>query len=222
VRLGAAPFDPSAVELMDFRVPQGDGLHFLYILPSGPEEAMVEATWFLPQPLPSAQIAARLDAEIARLAAGQSVEAIGQEAGCLPMTTARLPPPDLPGMIPIGMRAGALRPATGYGFMAIQRHSAALADRLVRGDARPVPAHRPSTMLLDEVFLRFLQRRPEAAPALFLRMFQRCPAERLVRFLSETASSGDLLAAIAALPARPMLREAARSAAVRVRGPTTA
>jgi lycopene beta-cyclase len=224
VRLGAAPFDPSAVELMDFRVPQGDGLHFLYVLPSGREEALVEATWFVPSPLPAEAVEARLDAEIARLAGGGSVEILGREAGRLPMTAAPPPPPPpaVPGVVPIGMRAGALRPATGYGFMAIQRHSAAIADRLARGRAPAAAVHGRGTMVLDDIFLRFLARRPERAPDLFLRLFRRCPADRLVRFLSEAGSAADVLAAVAALPARPMLREAAESLHARIRRPAAA
>lgn len=205
VRLESAPFDPGTVELMDFRPGQEDGLHFLYVLPTSREEALVEATWFVPAPLPRPLVERRLAGELDRLAAGRAMASLAEEAGCLPMTTATPPSPPLPGLIPIGMRAGALRPATGYGFLAIQRHSAALAGRLVRGRPGPVHPHRADTLLLDEIFLRFLLRRPQAAPELFRRLFERCPADRLVRFLSERGGPADLAAILAAMPARPML-----------------
>ncbi|NBC34860.1 MAG: hypothetical protein GVY13_19490 [Alphaproteobacteria bacterium] len=217
VRLESAPFDPGIVELMDFRPGQQDGLHFLYVLPASREEALVEATWFVPAPLPRPLVERRLAAELDRLAAGKAMESLAEEAGCLPMTTAVPPAPALPGLIPIGMRAGVLRPATGYGFLAIQRHSAALAERLLGGRPGPVRPHRADTLLLDEIFLRFLLRRPEAAPALFRRLFERCPADRLVRFLSACGGPADLAAAIAALPARPMLSAAWAGARARAR-----
>lgn len=41
-------FDPSRCTLMDFRVPQERGLHFVYVLPFSPTEALIENTYVQP------------------------------------------------------------------------------------------------------------------------------------------------------------------------------
>jgi lycopene beta-cyclase len=110
--------------------------------------------------------------------------------------------------VPIGTRAGAPRPSTGYAFLPIQRHGARIAAAVARGQSPSVPMRGAATTWLDGVFLRRLLADPAGAPDLFLRLFRRVPADRLVRFLSETGTPADVLAAVAALPAGPMLRAA--------------
>lgn len=79
-------------------------------------------------------------------------------------------------------------------------------------EARPsVPLVRPRiATALDRIFLSFLQRYPERAPHVFFDLFDRVAPERLVRFLSDTASPGDYLAVISAMPTVPFLKEAVR------------
>jgi len=62
--------------------------------------------------------------------------------------------------------------------------------------------------VLDRVFLSYLARRPDEAPDLFARLFERVPAEALVRFLSESGTIADDLRVMAALPIAPFAREA--------------
>src|SRR5690606_16025772 len=46
VRVERPAFDPSVATLMDFAAPQDLAIHFLYVLPYSPTEALVEATFF--------------------------------------------------------------------------------------------------------------------------------------------------------------------------------
>ena len=45
----SAVFDAETVTLMDFDVPQEQGLHFMYVLPFSANEALVESTYFSPK-----------------------------------------------------------------------------------------------------------------------------------------------------------------------------
>ena len=208
VRTDRDVFDASACTLMDFRLPQDDGIAFLYVLPHGPREALVEATVFAAQRVPAGRLDAMLDDALAeRFDAG--VETLGEERGAIPMVPNLGERAPAPGVIPIGTRAGAPRGSTGYAFLPIQRHSRALAQRLARGDPGPVAMRGRLTDWLDRVFLARLIDRPDAAPGDFGRLFQRVPADRLVRFLMEAGGPVDHLRVMAALPTGAFLRHAA-------------
>lgn len=195
VRTNAPTFEPDAVELMDFRLSQRHGIAFLYVLPSAPCEALVEATVFAARPIGAAALDRLLaDGLAARCAAAGSrvTRVLGRERGA----------------IPIGTRAGAPRGATGYAYLAIQRHVAALARDAAAGRPRPRAIRRAGTDWLDRVFLARLLRAPEAGPDLLARLFDQVPAERLVRFLMERGGPIDHLAVMSALPTLPLLRAA--------------
>ena len=201
-------FDPATCTLMDFQLPQDDGIAFLYVLPHSPREALVEATVFAGQRIPAGRLDGMLDdALAARIDA--AVETLGEERGAIPMVPNLGEASPAPGVIPIGTRAGAPRGSTGYAFLPIQRHSRALADRVARGDPGPVAMRGRLTDWLDRVFLARLLARPDAAPADFGRLFARVPAPRLVRFLMERGGAIDHLRVMAALPTGAFLRHAA-------------
>jgi lycopene beta-cyclase len=101
--------------LMDARGPQDDGFRFTYVLPFGPDRALVEDTRFGDDP--------GLDRDEARgaveawlVAAGWEVaEVVREEAGVLPMPWSRpAAADDAPGLLRGGMRGGWFHPATGY------------------------------------------------------------------------------------------------------------
>lgn len=209
-RIKAAPgsYDPATADLMDFRQRQGRGVRFLYVLPLSDSEAIVETTAFAPARVEPACHHDELTRTLDRRMGAGAYTIEGREHGRIPMTTAPPPPTGSAKVIPIGTRAGAPRPSTGYAFLAIQRHSAAVARRVAAGRPGAVPMRDAVTTWLDRVFLTRVMEDPEAAPELFRRMFARAPADRLVRFLSERGGPLDHLAVMAALPTLPFLRTA--------------
>lgn len=210
IALDRPAFDPAACTLMDFRVPQDDGLAFLYLLPFSTTEALAELTYFAAGRVPSARQDRQLDAILdARFGGGW--RRLGVERGAIPMwpdlgASGRWRTPD--GAIPIGTRAGAPRPSTGYAFLPIQRHARALARRVAAGRPEPVAMRGRGTLWLDRVFLTRVAGAPTQAPALFDALFDRVPAARLARFLSERGSPADHLSVMAALPTGPLLASA--------------
>ena len=217
IRVDRATFDPSHATLMDFRASQADGPHFVYLLPLSTTEALVENTYLFPfDAAPdrhrreiAAYLRLRYDLD------PKSYEVLEEESGAIPMTmnpgttaTRRI--------TPIGLAGGGARPSSGYAFLRIQRQARWLADQIAAGD-RPGPEELrrslgpPKYRFFDAVFLKTLADRPDLAPTIFARMFDRTEPAALVRFLSERSTIPDDLRIVAALPKIPFMAAAVRS-----------
>jgi len=231
VRVPAAVVDPARAVLMDFSVPQPTtGLAFGYCLPTDASTALVEHTAFVPELLDRATQATELAAYRQRVlgTSGGAVE--HSETGAIPMTDAVFsrrasPPPGLvrSRVLRLGTAGGAVRPATGYAFSAMQRDARALARQLVGGAAgdrvelpRPYPRRHA---WMDALVLRGLLTGPGAGgldgPGFFVRLFRRNPPERVLRFLDGLTAPREELALMSTAPLGPMLRATAADAGAR-------
>lgn len=203
-------FNPARAMLMDFSDDAGADIVFTYVLPVTRYRALVEVTAFGPEPVPATTLAARTTLQVARRTGAGQIAVLRSEHGVLPMG---LPPAPRPpkNLVRVGLMHGAARPASGYAFQRIQSWASACALRLVRREA-PL-GHAADPLLLrtmDRLFLSLLRTRPDLAPALFLRLFERADTACLIRFLSDQGTLGDCLHVIAALPARPFLTQLVR------------
>ncbi|MEM9188494.1 MAG: lycopene cyclase family protein [Myxococcota bacterium] len=211
LRTDEPSFDPSCAILMDFRVHQSKGIHFIYVLPFSEREALVEDTFFSDTPL------AREDyeASILRYLKSKSIgsyQITDTEEGVIPMTTQTFEQRPSPRVYRIGLAGGMARPSTGYAFLGIQRYSKRLAEAFALQELPGAPPpQRVRTALMDRVFLSYVHSHPEEAPALYTRLFERVPPEIAARFLTEASSIGDDLRIMAALPTPKLAPEAART-----------
>lgn len=187
VEHSAPVFTPDTCTLMDFLPPSVEAVGFIYLLPFSAHRALVEATYFSPSTFPKAHYECVLRDYLAKRFPGR-YRRYREEAGVLPMD-ARLGDPAEGKVIPIGTRAGALKPSTGYGFIFMQRHADALAAALMEGDdpSRIRPRSRWKQRI-DHVFLRYLGAHLSDGPSLFFELFDHNPTERVLRFLNEQSS----------------------------------
>ena len=208
-------FDPSVATLMDFRVMDGADIRFMYVLPLDDRTALVEDTFFGGEPRPESEYLESIDRYLAERLGVASWTETHRERGAIPMSTVPPTVPSSPRVTSIGLRAGLARPATGYAFLAIQRHSRRLAVYTVRaGVDRPMPRGRPyprAVAFLDRVFLAYLERQPQEAPEMFLEMFEGVAPERMARFLFDGGTRADRIAVMHSLPAMPLIGQALRS-----------
>lgn len=211
VRTRHPVFDPSVVELMDFRTPQPRrGLSFGYVLPTGPHEALVEYTEFsrhLLDPEEYDQALRHYTAEILDLGVH---EVVAVEQGVIPMTDARFPRRTASSVFPLGAAAGATGPATGYTFSAVQRLTRGVAAALHAG-RRPLPprAHSARSLMMDAVLLHAaLDRGRIDGPAFFAQLSKGVPAARLLRFLDGRINLLEDLSVGLRVPVAAMLRSA--------------
>lgn len=189
-------FDPSRLTLMDHRLSQKDGPHFVYVLPFSETEALVENTYLFAARVSPTRHRAEIADYLARfyhLEPGD-YEVISEEHGIIPMGDRPAERGVAGRILRIGLAGGAARPATGYAFLRIQRQSRAIAQRIARGESvgREAGAFAaPRYRLFDAVMLAALARSPHLAPSFFVTLFRRAPVESVVRFLTERSSPLD-------------------------------
>lgn len=213
VRADRPVFDPVTPVLFDFRTPQAGGSRFVYVLPDGPDQALVELTEFVPRTIAPPSGARRRDAvaryldEVLGLA---DYEVLRTESAVLPL---RVHPVQRRHgrVLPIGAAAGLIKASTGYGFPRIQRDSAAIARSLVRyGHPFATAPVRRWYRLLDALLLDVLAGDPAQLELAFARLFAANPADRVLRFLDEASRLDEDLRLMASLPPAPYLRALAR------------
>ncbi len=213
VRAGRAVFDPGRCTLMDFSVDQSRGLRFVYVLPTGEREALVENVYLSEAEVTPTEHRAEIRAYVKSThgLASDEYEVLGEERGYIPMTDYAFPRRLGERIHNIGMLGGETRPSTGYTFLRIQRYCRALAAAVASG-VEPPKSHYPCRLdLLDSLFLRFVRERPEECPEVYRRMFAGVPPDHLVRFLTEKSTPLDEARLIRALPKAPFLKLAARA-----------
>jgi lycopene beta-cyclase len=210
VELDRPAFEPGVATLMDFRVPQEAALHFTYVLPFSPTRALVEDTFIGGPSLPPGRRRAAIAAWLADRAGSAEWRVEREERGRIPMSTRSFPLRPGERILAAGTAAGAVRPSSGYAFLRIQRHCAALARALARGGPPPRRLAHPRHDALDRIFLRALVADPGAFPERFRKLVERTPAASFARFMGDASTPLDELRVIAALPKRPFLAAAAR------------
>lgn len=199
-------FDPSAALLMDLLPSEAESpVAFVYVLPLSSREALVEHTTFSVRPMSAAFHRSGCEEWLAMNCQG-AYSVTRTEHGIIPMglrvskgsTSAR-----------IGSVAGAIRPATGYAFVHIQRQARELALRILKGAQKEISSAPPFPRWYahaDGLFLKALARSPHHGSVLMGRLLERAPAESLVRFLSGEAGLLEGLKVMSSMPKGPMMR----------------
>lgn len=207
-------FDPAVATLLDFRVDLPLGTGFFYVLPFSGREALVELVTLEPvdaEPLTRAYLS--------RVFGVDEVEFVDRESGISPMTEQPFPWREGRCVRRIGVASGRIKASTGYALTRIVDDCTSIVRSLER-HGHPFARPRNSVVhrVLDAVLLEIWGSRPAEIPAIFGAMFLRNPADRVLRFLDERASVGDVLRLILTLPKRPFLRAAFRWVGRRVTG----
>ncbi|MGB5619598.1 MAG: lycopene cyclase family protein [Desulfobacterales bacterium] len=202
-------FDPETVTLMDFDISQQHGISFVYVLPFSEYEALVEPTVFSHFPFESAVYVEMIRNYMTKRFDAEDYEVLFQEQGVIPMTTELIPPVKPTRVIPIGTAAGMVRGSTGYGFLNIQNWNRAVVEYVIDNKYNRLEKSRSRlSVYLDRIFLAFLEKHPSEAPGMFYNLFCRVPANRLVRFLADKATSMDIASVIIAMPKLPFIQQA--------------
>jgi len=204
VRSKRPVFDAGTAILMDFRVDQSRGMHFIYLLPFSATEALVESTLFSPERLEEQFYLDAIKTYLGTHYGLHSFETLRRERGVIPLATLPQRDPNLPG---IGGNGGAVRPSSGYAFVFIQKQiDRAITEMQADGRLQMRAPHKPVDLWMDAVLLSVLRHWPERAPELFLCMGRALDGDEFARFLSGEADWPLRLKVIMAMPKWPFLR----------------
>ena len=208
-------FDPTTVELMDFQ-PATAGLHFLYVLPYGPRQALIESTWMSRYPH-STDYAAELQTYLQNRFGLTTYKRVYQEQGCLDLQATPRTYPITDGSykrVSLGRAAGTLRSSTGFAFLetiADARRIAQCFANVPLAEVRVVPYRRDwMDGWMDKIFCDGLVADWPRAPEFFLAMFKGVAAHTLVAFLTGRPSMLQRLQVSLQLPKWHFLRAARR------------
>ncbi|MEH1015115.1 lycopene cyclase family protein [Micromonospora sp. CPCC 206060] len=214
-------FDPDRAVLMDFRTAQpARGVSFGYVLPVSHRYALIEYTEFSPTLLTGRQYDEALGRYRDLLGLDPAALTVREvENGVIPMTDAPFARRPSPRVVRLGTAGGATRPSTGFTFAAMYRQADQVARALAEGRPPvPGPAYPRRHLWMDAVALRALDRGLVGGPEFFERLFDRNPAERVLRFLDGATTPAEDLAVMRSARLLPMVAATAGDAVGRLRG----
>lgn len=204
IRTENAVFDPSQAILMEIieSTPEAP-VSFFYILPTSINTALVEHTTFSPEALTADYHLTRCHAWLANnIHCPVIVE--NTEHGAIPMGLQIRPPAEA---ITLGSSAGAIRPATGYAFVTVQKQAKTIARKMFENNPQTIEAPHPFWLTLgDRLFLRALRAAPPTGEILMTGLLSKCPADRLISFLSDDVTLAEAISVWCSIPKRTMLR----------------
>ncbi|HEX6305045.1 MAG TPA: lycopene cyclase family protein [Anaerolineales bacterium] len=211
-----AAFDPHTVTLLDFRTPQRGDARFFYVLPYTPHRALVEYTLFTAASPGRGEYEAALQAYVHGMLGIQDFDIKKEESGGLPVTDLAFPRRVGRRIMTIGNKGGRIKPTTGYAFTRIQRDSDAIIESLFKhGHPFDVPEDAQLFRVMDAILLEIMQQHGDQIRPIFTTLFKNNPIERILRFLDEEASLGEVGALIASLPPGLFLKTLAKSVKIR-------
>lgn len=181
-------FDTDVAILMDFRTTQEFGFAFVYVLPYSQNQALIELTYFTESLFPSEQYQAVLRHYIReQFKVDYTIERV--EFGIIPMETTLYTTWWCPGVLNMGLAGGQCKASTGYTFSRISRFCDDIVDALKRDDLSQLNSGSPYRFRwYDRAMLWLLKHRPQLVPEIFLRLFRRNKADRMLDFLDEKTS----------------------------------
>ncbi|MFI7117400.1 lycopene cyclase family protein [Amycolatopsis sp. NPDC049868] len=192
VRTAEPAFDSAVPTFFDFRTSQERAASFVYVLPRGPQEALVEHTSFAP---PHSRGVARpkeqrsaLREYLASTLGVREYSVTREESASLPLSASAVDR-RRGSILAIGSKAGLVKASTGYAFRRIQADSAAIARSLAaHGHPFDLPKPKPRHLLFDATLLDVVAGDPAQLERVFAALFDRSSAEPVLRFLDEDSS----------------------------------
>lgn len=198
--------ETNTATLMDFRVDQSRGLHFIYALPFSDRSLLIEST----------MISTSLESmdwyrtAIDQWLKDQSIEIESitrEEHGVIPMHETIAEDSSL---TKIGAASGAIRLSSGYAFTTIQMQITKLAAGIEKGQFEVPQVISGTINQLDNIFNRVLVAEPTLGVQLMMKTAGALDAKGFSRFMLGKATIKDWIKVIIAMPKIPFLTQVFR------------
>jgi lycopene beta-cyclase len=207
IRTASAISEPDIATLMDFRVDQSRGLHFMYVLPFSDRTLLIEST-MISNDLQTKDWYRQAIIQWLQEHNIEIEENLGEEYGVIPMYSVEPLNTDIAS---IGAASGAVRLSSGYAFSTIQAQISKLARGISLGKYAVPAAISPSIIRMDKIFNRVLMAQPELGVTMMMRTAEALDANGFARFMLGTATPIDWVKVIMAMPKIPFLKQVFQS-----------
>jgi lycopene beta-cyclase len=195
--------NPHIATLMDFRVDQSRGLHFIYVLPFSDRKLLIEST-MISNNLEEKDWYRKAIEKWLREQNIEIEETLDEEIGVIPMHSVTPLDCNISG---IGAASGAVRLSSGYAFAGIQVQITKLAQGISAGQySVPTPIS-PILTRMDKIFNRVLLAQPDLRVSLMMRTAKALDADGFSRFMLGSATVVDWAKVIMAMPKIPFLKQ---------------
>lgn len=210
IETGPDCFDADAAVFMDFRIPQKNDTRFVYVLPFSANKALVEYTVFSKDIIPDEEYDAGLKEYIRQYITGENYQISDTEKGVIPMTDYRFPRRD-GNVFYMGTAGGNTRGSSGFTFKNIQKHTAAIAEKLKHNEIPEVNyVMNRRAAFYDSILLGVLDNHYCAGKTVFTRLFRKRKTVDILSFLDGNSSFFTELKMITAEPKWPFIKSAFR------------
>lgn len=209
IKTDSPVFDPKRALLMDFDVPQMNGVTFMYVLPFSETRALIEYTVFSEELLPRKKYSEQIGKYISdkfRLT-DENYTKEREEFGKIPMEDKTFNPWYCDHVYSIGSVGGQTKPTTGYTFTRIQSQCKKIIHALEHNDSLPeewMSSYR--FRVYDMMLLSLLKNEPETTITIFGELFKRNSFDRILHFLDEKTNLLQEVSIFSSLPYMPFFK----------------
>lgn len=201
-------FQKNTFDMMNFQIEQHHFTQFVYVLPFSSKEALVELTRFGAEKIELDYASNLLENYITE--AFGSYEKLGEEVGCIPMTTFKNSVNSFEGVLNTGAGANLIKPSTGYGFKNMFYFAKAVTDSIASGNLHQFNRININSKerfnFYDHLLLIILFHWPSLGKKIFTRLFNKVPVLQIFSFLEEKTSLREEIHIFRTLPIKPFLK----------------
>lgn len=203
IETGENCFNPTEATFMDFTIPQNLGTAFVYVLPTAPNKALVEYTFFTKTVLTQNEYNDLLKNYITNHLKTTDYKITHTEFGIIPMTDHKFKLYD-GRIINIGTAAGCVKASTGFAFNNIQKQIREIVQLLVE-DKKPYlkrTFNDKKFHLYDIVLLEVLSKNKMQGDEVFASIFKKNKPQLVLKFLDNETNILEDLKIMSSVPTR--------------------
>jgi lycopene beta-cyclase len=209
IKLDNNHFDKSIGTLMDFTLPQDNGVTFMYVLPTQADEALVEYTLFSESLLDRDEYAFQLKKYIKEKLLIKKYKIIHKEFGVIPMTKVKFNSDQNKesNIINIGTTGGYTKASTGYTFRSVHKKVKKIANKLIENE-KPILTHTFREKMFrwyDLTLLDVLIEKKYSGEKIFTDLFKKNNPERVLAFLADESTHLDEFRIRNSVPLAPFI-----------------
>lgn len=208
VKLDNALLNEEAFTMMDFGIPQQGSTQFIYELPYGRDEMLVEVTRFDMHAITKDEAERMLSIHMS--AYGCNYNILEKEEGKIPMTMGLQPDKAHVHLknrhIHIGTAGGAVKPSTGYAFKSMYDHASQIAHAIKEDQDLPMIKQEGRFAFYDRLLLTILYMMPQWGKPIFTSLLSKVSMGRVIEFLDERTNLANEVPILWSLPFRPFFK----------------